>query len=213
MARISKGILGGFSGKVGTVVGANFRGNDIIRSVPKKSDRKPTEAQALQQAKFKLVIQFLQPLKAIQSKYFGQNSGVKSKVNLAASYMLENAILVVAEIPQLIFNKVLITKGELAGFQNPEVTPAAGRVLDFTWEDNSLQGNAKATDVANVVCYSEELNEYQFFNAAATRADGAAQVTLPGYYGGLDVHVWIYFNNIIEKNGCNSPYLGLITLL
>lgn len=213
MARISKGILGGFSGKVGTVVGANFRGKDIIRSVPKKSDRKPTEAQALQQAKFKLVIQFLQPLKVIQTKYFGQSSGVKSKVNLAASYMLENAILVVAEIPQLIFNKILITKGELAGFQNPDVTPAAGRVLDFTWEDNSLQGNAKATDVANVVCYNEVLNEFQIFYAAATRADGAAQVTLPPYYGGLDVHVWIYYNNILEKNGCNSPYLGLITLL
>jgi hypothetical protein len=27
MARISKGILGGFSGKVGTVVGANWRGS------------------------------------------------------------------------------------------------------------------------------------------------------------------------------------------
>ena len=213
MARISKGILGGFSGKVGTVVGANFRGKDIIRSVPKKSDRKPTEAQALQQAKFKLVIQFLQPLKVIQTKYFGQSSGVKSKVNLAASYMLENAILVVAEIPQLIFNKILITKGELAGFQNPEVLPAAGRVLDFTWEDNSLQGNAKATDVANVVCYNEILNEFQIFYAAATRADGAAQVTLPAYYGGLDVHIWIYYNNILEKNGCNSPYLGLVTLL
>lgn len=213
MARISKGILGGFSGKVGTVVGANFRGKDIIRSVPKKSDRKPTEAQALQQAKFKLVIQFLQPLKVIQTKYFGQSSGVKSKVNLAASYMLENAILVVAEIPQLIFNKILITKGELAGFQNPDVTPAAGRVLDFTWEDNSLQGNAKATDVANVVCYNEILNEFQVFNTAATRADGAAQFTLPGYYGGLDVHVWIYFNNELQKVACNSPYLGLITLL
>ena len=213
MARISKGILGGFSGKVGTVVGANFRGKDIIRSVPKKSDRKPTEAQALQQAKFKLVIQFLQPLKVIQTKYFGQSSGVKSKVNLAASYMLENAILVVAEIPQLIFNKILITKGELAGFQNPDVTPAAGRVLDFTWEDNSLQGNAKATDVANVVCYNEILNEFQVFNTAATRADGAAQVTLPGYFGGLDVQVWIYFNNEQQKLACNSPYLGLITLI
>ena len=42
MANISKGILGGFSGKVGTIVGANYRGKDIIRSVPKKSGRKPT---------------------------------------------------------------------------------------------------------------------------------------------------------------------------
>ncbi len=35
MAEIKKGILGGFSGKVGTVVGVNWRGKDIIRSYQK----------------------------------------------------------------------------------------------------------------------------------------------------------------------------------
>ena len=64
-----------------------------------------------------------------------------------------------------------------------------------------------------MVCYNEVFNEFQIFYAAAMRSDGAAQVTLPAYYGGLDVHIWIYYNNILEKNGCNSPYLGLITLL
>ena len=76
MANISKGILGGFSGKGGTIVGANYRGKDIIRSVPKKSGRKPTELQLLQQKKFRLVVSFLQPLKPIQSKYFCMCSGV-----------------------------------------------------------------------------------------------------------------------------------------
>lgn len=38
MATLNKGILGGFSGKVGTVVGANWRGLDIIRSRPKISN-------------------------------------------------------------------------------------------------------------------------------------------------------------------------------
>lgn len=35
MAKIKKGILGGFSGKVETVVGVNWRGKDIISSLPK----------------------------------------------------------------------------------------------------------------------------------------------------------------------------------
>lgn len=213
MATITKGILGGFSGKVGTIVGANYRGKDIIRSRPKKSGKKPTEAQVLQQKKFKLVVSFLQPLKSIQNQYFGASSGVKSKVNLAASYMLNNALVVVADEPSLVFNKILITKGELAGFQNVAALPAVGRILDFTWEDNTLQGNASATDVANVVCYNELLGEFQIYQTVATRADLVAQVTLPNYYAGLEVHVWLYFNNAAAKVGCNSPYLGLITLL
>ena len=213
MANISKGILGGFSGKVGTIVGANYRGKDIIRSVPKKSGRKPTELQLLQQKKFRLVVSFLQPLKPIQSKYFGMSSGVKSKANLAASYMLNNALLVVANEPELVFNKILITKGELAGFQNQVATPAVGRIMNFTWDDNSLQGNGNATDVMNVVSYSEDQQVFEVFQGVATSADGTAQITLPNYFGGLDIHFWIYFNNAEQKLACNSPYLGLITLI
>jgi hypothetical protein len=36
MGTFNKGILGGFSGKVGTVVGFNWRGLDVMRSLPKK---------------------------------------------------------------------------------------------------------------------------------------------------------------------------------
>jgi hypothetical protein len=213
MATITKGILGGFSGTVGTVVGANYRGLDIIRSRPKKTDRKPTDAQLLQQKKFKLVVQFLQPLKPIQSRYFGASSGARSKVNLAASYMLDNAILVVADEPEFIFNKILITKGELAGFQNVSAVPVLGSIIDLNWEDNSLQGNAKATDIANVVCYEKTLQRFEIYEAVATRGDLTAQVTLPASFAGLNVHVWMYFNNTEQKSGCNSPYLGLIAIL
>ena len=213
MATITKGILGGFSGKVGTIVGANFRGKDIIRSKPKKSGKKPTDKQLLQQAKFKLVMGFLQPLKTIQNKYFGVGSGAKSKVNMAASYMLDKALIVVATVPELVYNKILITKGELAGFQNVVATPAAGRVIDFTWEDNSLQGNANATDVVNVVCYSADLGTFEIYKAVATRGALAATVTLPPFYAGFAVEVWLYFNNVEERLACNSPYLGAITLL
>lgn len=118
MATIKKGILGGFSGKVGTVVGSNWRGKDIIRSLPKESQKQPSEKQLLQQAKFKLAVAFLQPLKTILSQYFGSGSGVKSRVNLATSYTMNEATQVVADVPELMYNKVLITKGELTGFQN-----------------------------------------------------------------------------------------------
>ena len=98
MATFNKGILGGFSGKVGTVVGANWRGKDIMRSLPKPSQKEPTEKQLLQQAKFKLAVSFLQPLKTIQSQYFGSGSGVKSRVNLATSYTINEAMQVVAGV-------------------------------------------------------------------------------------------------------------------
>ena len=134
MATFNKGILGGFSGKVGTVVGANWRGKDIMRSLPKPSQKEPTEKQLLQQAKFKLAVSFLQPLKTIQSQYFGSGSGVKSRVNLATSYTINEAMQVVAGVLELMYNKVLITKGELTGFQNAVLNTQVGGVLDVEAE-------------------------------------------------------------------------------
>lgn len=213
MATITKGILGGFSGKVGTVVGANWRGKDIIRSKPKPSSRAPTEKQLLQQMKFKLAVTFLQPVRFIQSQYFGSGQGVKSRVNQAVSYTISDAMTVVAGIPELVFNKVLITKGDLAPFQNSAVTPQAGRVLQLTWDDNSAQGNAAATDLCNMICYAPALGTFEIFTEVATRDLLTASVTLPDYYAGQDVHLWAYFNNAAETLACNSPYLGLHTLI
>ncbi len=75
MATFNKGILGGFSGKVGTIVGSNWRGLDVIRSLPKKTSRFATEKQLIVQAKFSLIAHFLAPLKPLLRTYFGQPSG------------------------------------------------------------------------------------------------------------------------------------------
>lgn len=213
MGTITKGILGGFSGKVGTVVGANYRGKDVIRSKPKKSGKAPTAKQLLQQAKFKLVVSFLQPLKSIQNKYFGMKMGAKSCVNLAAAFLLNNAIQVVADLPELVFNKILITKGDLATFQNPAAVAEAGQMVKIVWEDNSSQANANATDIANAVFYCAALEQFALFELMATRGDLAANITLPAIFGTQEAHVWLYFNNAAENVACNSNYLGLITVL
>lgn len=82
--------------------------------------------------------------------YFGSESGVKSRVNLAVSYTISEAIRVVAGLPELIYNKVLITRGELTSFQNAVLTTQPGGVLHLEWEDNSTQGNAAPADQVSI---------------------------------------------------------------
>jgi hypothetical protein len=45
MGTIKKGVLGGFSGKVGSVVGASWKGIDYIRSLPASVKNPRTEGQ------------------------------------------------------------------------------------------------------------------------------------------------------------------------
>lgn len=208
MATLNKGILGGFSGKVGTVVGANWRGLDIIRSRPKSSKRNPTEKQLEQQLKFKLAISFLQPIKNIQSRFFGSGSGVKSRVNLAVSYTISEAIQMVAGLPELIFNKVLITRGELTSFQNAVLTKQPGGVLHLEWEDNSTQGNVAPTDQVSIVCYCEELKNWEIYEGIVMRSDLMADVTLPAYCLGKTMEVYAFLNNEKQTAASTSFYLG-----
>lgn len=208
MGTINKGIIGGFSGKVGTVVGANWRGKDIIRSRPKASKRRPTDNQLLQQMKFKLVANFLQPLREIQSLYFGQKSGYKSRLNLAMSYTINEAVDVVMDIPKLIFARVLVTKGDLVGFQGLQVVVGTGTSLDLSWTDNSAQGNASATDMLNIVCYCEELQYFEIYQEIASRESTTAVVPLSAIYQGKSLQVWLYLSNEKRTLASTSPYMG-----
>ena len=208
MATISKGILGGFSGKVGPVVGATWRGMDVIRSRPKSSKRTPSERQLEQQLKFKLAISFLQPIKNIQSRFFGSGSGVKSRVNLAVSYTISEAIQMVAGLPELIFNKVLITRGELTSFQNAVLTTQPGGVLHLEWEDNSTQGDAAPKDQVSIVCYCAELKNWEIYEGIVMRSDLMADVTLPAYCLGKTMEVYAFLNNEKQTAASTSLYLG-----
>ena len=122
MGKIRTGILGGFQGKVGTVIGSTWRGEDIMRALPKKSSKNPTELQKIQRIKFKTVSEFLNPLRAPLNKYCGNDIGKKSRYNMATSYHITNALELVDDVIQIVYPRVLVSKGTLFGFQNLSVT-------------------------------------------------------------------------------------------
>ena len=62
MATFEKGILGGFSGKVGNVVGGTWKGKSYMRSKPNKRSSVPSEKQLEQQIKFKMIVLFFQTM-------------------------------------------------------------------------------------------------------------------------------------------------------
>ncbi|WP_027377920.1 DUF6266 family protein [Kaistella palustris] len=210
MARIKKGILGGFSGTVGTVVGANWRGMDVIRSRPKSSGGKGTPLQLMQRAKFALAVKFQNSLRSMQSRLYGENAGVKSRVNLAASYLLREVVDYVNDQAVLRMEKVIVTKGVVTGFQNLAVADAADQTLNFTWTDNSSQMMAKATDIFCTAVYEEESGEFAISEGPETRVAAAALVVLPEIWAEKTVHVYAFFQTQEQDEACNSVYLGTL---
>jgi len=59
MVRFLKGIKEAYSGKVGSVIGSSWRGVDYVRSLSKISNKKASEGQIAQRAKFAMAVAFL----------------------------------------------------------------------------------------------------------------------------------------------------------
>lgn len=212
MATIKKGILGGFSGTVGTVVGASWRGMDVIRSRPKSSKSKPSPLQVMQREKFALAIKFQNSLRSMQSRLYGDNAGVKSRVNLAASYLLRKVVAYENNLAVLQMDKVIVTKGSLTGFQTLTVVDAAAQTLTFGWNDNSNQILANATDIFCTAVYEEESGEFEITEGPETRITGAASVALPEVWAGKTVHVYAFFQTTEQDAACNSLYMGTLVV-
>ncbi|MBP0904960.1 DUF6266 family protein [Mariniflexile gromovii] len=213
MGTFSKGILGGFSGKVGNVVGARWRGKDIMRSLPTRGTYAPTQAQIDQRDRFTTVIKFITPIKEILSAYFGKQQGDKSSFNLATGYHIKYALL-----PDPLggynidYPKVLIAKGDLRGISNGAVTLDVGQTITITWDDNSGQGNAQASDGLVAVAYCEALDLFITANPAGTRDLTTVQLPLPTYWAGQQVQVWATFATADANLAATSTYLGTVTL-
>jgi hypothetical protein len=209
MGKIKTGILGGFQGKVGTVIGSTWRGESIMRALPKTAAKAPTESQRIQRLKFKAVSEFLNPLRTTLSTYFGNDTGVKSKYNMATSYHITNAVEITEQGTEILYPRVLVAKGTLFGFQNLTTTPSE-TVITLNWEDNTVFGNAKAEDTVNVVCYIEEVNTFYVFESIANRDGLTASVTLPQNFLGYNVEVYAFLYDKVSKTSSNSVYLGSI---
>lgn len=209
MGKIKTGILGGFQGKVGTVIGSTWRGESIMRALPKTAAKAPTESQRIQRLKFKAVSEFLNPLRSTLSTYFGNDTGVKSKYNMATSYHITNAVEITEQGTQILYPRVLVAKGTLFGFQNLTTTPSE-TVITLNWEDNTVFGNAKAEDTVNVVCYIEEVNTFYVFESIANRDGLTASVTLPQNFLGYNVEVYAFLYDKVSKTSSNSVYLWSI---
>lgn len=203
MAELKKGILGGFSGTVGTVVGANWRGKDIIRSRPKASSKMPTLAQMAQREKFKMISHFIQPIRSLHSRYFGEKTGTKSKVNLALSYFLTETIVENDGIFTIDYLKVLISKGELTGFTNLTLTRNLTQI-DIEWADNSNQGTAKAEDKVSIAIYCETYKEWRVWEDVAIRSDSSISIQLPTHWDNEVIYCYAFLYQLLHKRVSTS---------
>jgi hypothetical protein len=211
MGTIKKGILGGFSGKVGTVIGGNWKGIDYMRGKAASISNPKTEAQLDQRARFGAALAFLQPMTPFIRVGF-KNFAIKmTAFNSAMSYNLNNALIGAYPDYSIDYANALVSRGSLAGALNPAAESANQGEVTFGWDDNSVEGNARPTDLAMLLVLNPIKKEAVYITNGAARTEGSQTLSVPASYSGDAVECYIAF---IGLNGSisSSKYAGEVVV-
>lgn len=212
MGTIKQGILGGFSGKVGTVVGGNWKGIDYMRSKAASISNPKTEAQLDQRARFGAALKFLQPLTAFLRVGFKNYAVKMTAFNSAMSYNLNNALSGVYPEYFIDYASALISRGSLPGALNPQIQSANPNQVDFTWQDNSQDANASANDKVLLVVFNPAKQLAITIVGGNDRSVGQQSVEVPATFAGDEVHCYIGFQNANQSVLSNSVYAGPVVV-
>lgn len=212
MGTIKQGILGDFSGKVGTVIGGTWKGIGYMRAMPTHVANPQTDAQLAQRDKVKVTMAFLQPLTQYIRTGWRQYAVKMTAMNAAFSYTIKNALQGTYPNYTIDYPNALVAKGNLPPALNAAVTSTVAGTILFSWDDNSTEEGASTFDKNQLVVYDPVKNQAVTFNGLAERADGTQSVTVPHSFSGDLVHCYIAFESLDGFEQSDSKYAGAVTV-
>jgi len=213
MGRIRKGVLGGFSGTVGTVIGGTWNGIDYMRSLPTfKKGRVPTQAQLEQQARFALGVRFIRSMADLFMITYNKYANKMTGVNTGLSNVLKGTITGSYPDYSILYSLVYISRGSLPNALSANATAATGGIVQFNWVNAEAGiGKEQLNDEALVVAYCPELNR-AVYKKGSLRSALTDSIQLAGFAGKV-VHTWITFISADRKDISDSIYTGQVTVV
>jgi hypothetical protein len=208
MARLKDGALGGFSGKVGSVIGYRYRNKDYIRSMPAQSKKAPTLKQLASRGRFKFFNEWRNPLSGFFNVTFKNQSDTHSAQN--AAHRL-NKEIITGTYPDFAIDyaKVIISKGALPQVLDLQMQHEKD-MLHFTWQPN-LVGTALGTDLmAILVCHSNDMNFFQASLNAAERDNNQCAFKVDYTTPGEKIEIYATFISNDRERASDSQYMGSI---
>ena len=215
MGKVQVGILDGFVGKVGTVVGSFWKGLPVMRAYKRAVANPQTNAQQLIRARFATI--------GTLSSAFYAAIKVGFKAKARAKKMTEGDIFV-----QLNWDYVTATTPSTVTVDYPELTIAQGHLpeaqfgtasfalplqVEVPMDDTSELIGASALDTVYLFVYSPEAGAGVI--DGGHRSDESIKVVVPAYWNGHRVHVWGFAVGGGSDNAgviSNSRYIGAGTI-
>ena len=211
MGKIDQGILGGFSGKVGPVVGYIRKGYAGMRAYRRHRGPSTIEQQRIQ-------LRFLELTKLANPFAPAYRTGLyktaKGKDVSDYNVFIEKNFAAVSATPGLTttvdFSKMVLAEGKLPPvlFARPDLTTP--QTVSATFQPMLEVEETTSQDQVYLFVYCPSL-EMGVMSAPAERSTGHVSATVPAAWNGLEVHVWGFVMGNAPINmgmPSKSTYLG-----
>lgn len=215
MAIIRQGILGGFNGKVGTVIGSSWKGRSVIRAVAQHVHNPRTEAQQAVRARMSLVSHF------VSAVYTFVNVGFRTQAdreaitsgNVATRVNLAQAVTGTGINVSLDYARVLLSTGSLLNVEAPTVSVAAsGHSVNVSWTNNAgADADALDNDRVLLCLYNPTCQASTYDLTSATRDDEAAVLPYPAVWAGDTIYLYAATRSDDQRLISNSVMVGSVT--
>ncbi len=207
MGKLVQGILGPFSGKVGTVVGSVINGKGYMRGLSTSHKDAKTKRQMAQRLKFKLGMQLVAPASDFIKIGFRNDAAKQFTINVAMSRNLKTAIT--GDYPSFGIDpsKVVFAHGKLAEAEGYKAS-VDGNMVSFIWDDNSNGEDAEASDFAMLIVYNFTKRKVAESLETASRMDGKGSVKIPTSWSKDKLSAYIAFASVMNEGVSDSVYIG-----
>lgn len=208
MAIIKNGILGGFSGKSGTVVGYQLYDQSVMRGLGKTRKVPFTPAELKNQTKFSTPQRWLQPITEFLRVGFKGYAKRFEGFNAAKSYLSKNAVRSDDAGFYIDPKLALVSFGDMDLAEKASAVSESPGTVTFKWSG----GESEHDDRAMFMLYDIDGRNAKFDTAAVKRKLETGVFSAEDL-SGKSVHVYLAFVAEDRKRRSNSQYLGVVTVL
>ncbi len=209
MGKLHEGLFGGFTGRIGNVVGVTWRGQHYIRTAPGHVRNPNTQQQQTQRGRFTVAVSFVRKILDYVRIGFRDDSQTCSAYNAAQSCIMKYAIEGKGEECSLNYSKVFVARGMLLGAEQASASRTEAGIT-FEWTDNSGEVDALSTDVAMPLAYNIVREQGVWDTTQALRSDKVTHLDLPTAWVDDPCAVYLAFRSETGESVANSVYLGIL---
>lgn len=188
MATIKQGILGGFSGKIGNVVGSSWKGIATMKAKPLSVANPKTPAQTAQRSKLSQTVKAARSLMAsLITIYWNPFAQRMSGYN---RFTQEN-IAAFTDAGLTTFANFFSMRGSLVGsIVTAVAADASDSIITVTYTDNSGSGDALATDKVVATIYNADQDYWLVSDGTDLRDGGSLEVADANMVAGDTLHIY-----------------------